>query len=120
MARFCAERGVAQSSFYPWKRRLAAAVPPAPPGAFVEAKVRGVDDELRVGVGGTGRVGGIVIELGRDRRVLVSRGFDRVLLLEVMDALESGGAGHATDASPPDASPQNTPHDAASARGCPS
>lgn len=89
VTRFCEERGIAASSFFAWKRRLAGA---APARAFVEATVLGVDDGHRLPgeEGGVGTVGGVAIELSRGRRVLVGRGFDRQLLLEVIEAIEAG------------------------------
>jgi hypothetical protein len=80
VARFCEARGIPASSFFPWRKRLRGAPAAA---AFVEAKVRGE----------TG--GGITIELVDGRRVMVSRGFDRDLLLDVIGALESGGGAEA-------------------------
>ena len=92
MAAFCAERGIGVSSFYPWKRRLsgsgdAAGVPASGAPAFVEATVRGVSGER----------GGVSVELPHGRRVAVARGFYRRLLLEVIEALESGGPGRTPD-----------------------
>ena len=84
-ARFCAERGIWASSFFAWKRKLSgAAKRSVAASGFVEATVGGVDDE---------RGGGVAIELSRGRRVSVKRGFDRRLLLEVIEALESGWGG---------------------------
>jgi len=84
-ARFCDERGIWASSFFAWKRKLAGAAGVAsPPPVFVEAKVRGVDDD---------RGGGVVIQVVGGRRIIVGRGFDRQLLLEAIDALESGVGG---------------------------
>ena len=78
VASFCARRGIAVSSFYPWKRRLAVGDTPA----FVEATIADVPDER----------GGVMIQVGAEgRRVIVTPGFDRRLLLEVLDALESCG-----------------------------
>ena len=84
-ARFCAERGLWASSLFAWKRKLADAQKggPTTTGAFVEARVRGVDGE---------DCGGVTIELASGRRLIVGRGFDRQLLLEVIDALEEAGA----------------------------
>ncbi len=73
---FCARRSIPASSLFAWRRRLAAP-------AFVEAEVRGVDDER----------GGVTVQLGGGRRVAVVRGFDRRLLLEVIEALESVAGG---------------------------
>jgi hypothetical protein len=80
---FCARRSIPTSSLFAWRRRLGEAAP-----VFVEARVRGVDDERG---GGGGGVGGVAVRLGGGRHVTVVRGFDRRLLLEVIDALESGG-----------------------------
>lgn len=79
VARFCAERRIPASSFFPWRKRLGG-TPTSP--AFVEAKVRDPTDGS-----------GVVIELPGGRRVIVSRGSDRDLLLEVIGALESGADG---------------------------
>ena len=82
VAAFCARRGIPVSTFSPWKRELGGARHGPPPGpVFVEATVRGVSD---------GR-GGVTIQVG-GRRVTVTRGFDRGLLLEVLEALEAGAA----------------------------
>lgn len=77
MGAFCARRSIPASSLFAWRRRLAGMAP-----VFVEAKVRGVDDE---------HGGGVTVRLGCGRCVAVSRGFDRLVLLEVIEALESGG-----------------------------
>lgn len=94
VAGFCAVRGISVSSFYPWKRRLGGTAGCADRSAFVEAKVSGVDagsgySEAAFGGADNERDGGVVIELGRGRRVSVTRGFDRLLLLDVIEALES-------------------------------
>jgi transposase-like protein len=82
VAAFCAQRGVAESSFYPWKRKLSEAGDTATRDdapTFVEATIRGVAEECS----------GVTVELPCGRRVTVTRGFDRRLLLEVLDTLES-------------------------------
>jgi len=81
VAAFCAERSIPASSFFPWRRRLAEAGEDGS-AVFVEAKV-GADD----------RQGeqGVTIVLAGGRRIMVGPGFDRRVLLEVIDALESGG-----------------------------
>jgi hypothetical protein len=81
VARFCDRRGIPASSLFVWKRRLADLIGAPPVSDFVEARVRGV--------GGAG--GGVTVELAGGRRIIVGGGFDRRLLLEVIDALESGG-----------------------------
>jgi hypothetical protein len=96
VAAFCVERGIAESSFYPWKRRLAGsagtrgeggegALGPEP--AFVEAKVGGDDPGKARGRGG------VRIALRGGVRVLVRRGFDRDLLREVIEAIGGRGVG---------------------------
>jgi hypothetical protein len=77
-AAFCRENALAESSFFSWRRRLAAR-PAASP--FVEAKVVAVPVVTRA-------AGVIDVRLRGGRRVRVRRGFDRVLLAEVVAALE--------------------------------
>lgn len=70
MAAFCARRGIAESSFYPWKRKLSEAGDTATLNggtAFVKATIRGIPEERR----------GVTVELACGRRVTVTRGFDR-------------------------------------------
>ena len=86
MQRFCEVRGIPSSSVFAWKRKLADAGAGGA-AAFVEAKFKSVDDEP--GRGG----GGIAIELAQGRRLIVGRGFDRLVLLEVIEALESVAGG---------------------------
>jgi transposase-like protein len=77
VAAFCARHGIAVSSLYAWRRRLAAAP------LFVEAKVADVPAGMR-------STGMIEVRLRGGRRLLVRReGFDRALLVEVVAALES-------------------------------
>jgi hypothetical protein len=79
VAAFCRDNGVAASSFFAWKRQLAA-TPAAP--AFVEATVTGAPTTTR-------SAGRIEVRLRGGRRVRVGRGFDRGLLAEVVAALEA-------------------------------
>ena len=81
MAAFCERRGIAESSFYPWKRKLAETGDTDGAAVFVEAKV-GADD-------GQGEHG-VTIELVGGRRIVVGPGFDRRVLLEVVELLEGG------------------------------
>ena len=77
VAAFCAGHGVAVSTLYRWRRRLAAGP------AFVEAKVAGAPAGKR-------STGMIEVRLRGGRRLRVrSDGFDRELLAEVVAALES-------------------------------
>ena len=74
------ERGISEGSFYTWKKRLR---PPAKPKrlskpAFVEVKSPTANT-----------AGTIEIGLHGERRLLVRRGFDRDLLIELIHALES-------------------------------
>ena len=90
--RFCRERGIPISTMFVWKRKLrdaggaaggASAGASAP--AFLEAIVRrGVPARAEAD-------GGVTIELSCGRRVRVSPGFDRGVLLEVLGVLESHG-----------------------------
>jgi len=91
VAAFCARRGLAVSTFYPWKRRLARGEDlPREAPAFVEARV--ISGDLRSGpvdlpTDGHGvMIAPVVGPIGR--RVLVTPGFDPRLLLEVLGTLE--------------------------------
>jgi hypothetical protein len=77
---YCQERGITQGSFYTWKRRLRSPAKPIrlPKPAFVEVKPSSLS-----------AAGAIEIFLHGDRRLLVRRGFDRDLLIELVRALES-------------------------------
>ena len=81
VAAFCQRRGIAESSFYPWKRKLADAGDTDGAAVFVEAKVGADDGHDKHGV---------MIELVGGRRIVVGPGFDRRVLLEVVEVLESG------------------------------
>jgi len=92
VAAFCARRGLAVSTFYPWKRRLASAAEfsHAATPAFVEARV--VSGDLRSGPADLPPDGhGVMIAPAggpEGRRVLVAPGFDPRLLLDVLGTLE--------------------------------
>jgi hypothetical protein len=70
---YCRQRGITESSFYTWKRRLRW---PAP--GFVEVKHPD-----------TPMAGALELILPGDRRLLVRRGFDRELLIELIRTLEA-------------------------------
>ena len=79
VAAYCLERGITQGSFYTWKRRLRS---PAkrnhpPKLAFVEVT------PPRMGTAGT-----IEVCLRGERRLLVRRGFDHDLLIDLVRTLE--------------------------------
>ena len=99
VAEFCARRGLAVSTFYPWKRRLASAAEfsHAATPAFVEARVvsgdlRPIHADLRSGPADLRPDGhGVMIAPAggpAGRRVLVAPGFDPRLLLDVLGTLE--------------------------------
>jgi hypothetical protein len=80
VAAYCRDRGIKDSAFYAWKRRLRS---PAKPNrlskpAFIELKPSSPS-----------ATAAIEICLRGERRLLVRRGFDRDLLIEVVRALES-------------------------------
>jgi len=88
VAEFCARRGLAVSTFYPWKRRLAseaAQTPRAATPAFVEARIAPAE---RRPVSADDHGCGVTIVLACGRRVLVAPGFDPRLLLDVLGTLE--------------------------------
>lgn len=89
VAVFCRERSLPVSSYYGWRRKLSDTT--ADPG-FVEARVIGEpgagDEKPGVGIASVPNSSGVRIELAGGRQVLVTRGFDRQVLLEVIHALE--------------------------------
>src|ERR1700729_982408 len=80
VAAYCVERGITQGTFYTWKRRLRspAKTNRLPKPAFVEVKPSSLP-----------ATGAIEICLHGGRRLLVRRGFDRDLLMDVVRAVES-------------------------------
>jgi transposase-like protein len=80
VAAYCRDRGIKDSAFYAWKRRLRSSAKPNRPSApaFVEVKPPK-----------TSAAGAIEIRLRGERHLLVRRGFDRDLLIEGVRALES-------------------------------
>ena len=87
VAAFCRRDGVAASSFFAWKRKLGSSLgsslgsPLALP-AFIEATV--ADSPLAAPPAGL-----IEVRLRGRRRLRVGRGFDRVLLADLVAALEA-------------------------------
>jgi hypothetical protein len=80
VATYCRDRGIKDSAFYTWKRRLRSPAKPSRTSkpAFVEVM------PPRAGMAGT-----IEICLRGERHLLARRGFDRELLIELIRALES-------------------------------
>jgi hypothetical protein len=79
VAAFCRRERVPQSSFFAWKRRLASESGPA----FVEVRDDAVADEAQPADDTP-----LELLLGRDRRLVIRRGFDAQALREVVRALE--------------------------------
>jgi transposase-like protein len=79
VASYCRKHGISKCSFYNWKRRLrqSAQGKVAPTAPFVELK----NPDSSIGEG-------IEIYLPGERRLLVRRGFDRDLLVELVRMLE--------------------------------
>ena len=96
---FCRDRGIAQSSLFAWRRRLAR----GEMGKFVQVKAAAADEPKSRAVADGGRDGSIdalpaasfvetsfiELRLSGDRRLILRRGFDRQLLLDLVDTLES-------------------------------
>jgi transposase-like protein len=80
VAAYCRDRGITDGAFYAWKRRLRSPTKSNRPSAsaFVEVKPAK-----------TSASEAIEICLRGERRLLVQRGFDRDLLIELIHALES-------------------------------
>jgi hypothetical protein len=88
---FCRERGIAASSLFAWRRRLAcreAVFKPVKIAATSTAAARdcGHDDDDDDDDGGG--EGAIELHLPGGRLLMVRRGFDRQLLVDVIHALE--------------------------------
>lgn len=82
MAAFCRRERVPESSFYFWKRRLAAEES-AESSRFVEVRTAALVDEAEAADDTP-----LELLLGRDRRLIIRRGFDVESLREVVRALE--------------------------------
>jgi transposase-like protein len=90
IARFCREQGVAESSLFTWKRRLAGDTQAAAGAAFVllkpapapegETPLRSLD-------------GAIELHLGQGRRLVLRPGFDPATLAAALAVLRGDGAG---------------------------
>ena len=80
VAAYCRDRGIKDSAFYAWKRRLRSSAKPhdLPKPAFVEVKPSNPS-----------ATGAIEICLPGERRLLVRRGFDHGLLIDLVHTLEA-------------------------------
>jgi hypothetical protein len=93
VARFCKERGVPESSFFAWRRRLRQAAMPLP--AFIEIKAQArdaggaADGGAAQGVAPPTSCPPIELLLPGDRRLLVRGDFDRRLLADLVRTLET-------------------------------
>ena len=88
IAEFLRAHGLCQQRFYAWRRRLESpahseALPAADQGAASPAFVRVVPTQCRDAPGGR-----IEVRLPHRRRVVVRSGFDRALLIALVQALE--------------------------------
>ena len=83
---YCRRRGVSAASFFAWRRRLVGAA-----GAAEFKPVKVVSEAGRVrGAKSAARVDSVIeLRLAGKRRVMVRRGFDRDLLIELIGALEA-------------------------------
>jgi hypothetical protein len=83
-AAWCREHDIAYASFFAWKRRLASVLPAVD---FVEilaaAESRPADTDPALGT-----TGAIQVCCRGGRTLVLRRGFDRRLLVEVIDVLE--------------------------------
>jgi len=95
IAAYCRQQRISQPSFFIWRRRLAAGADGA---AFVEVKTPAAEAKptARRGTleGTPSRLdAGIELRLRGGRRLRVRRGFDRGILLDLIDALERKPSG---------------------------
>jgi transposase-like protein len=79
VAAYCRDRGIKDSAFYAWKRRLRS--PAKSNRSLVPVFVEVTPPK-------TSAVGAIEICLPGERRLLARRGFDRELLIELIRTLE--------------------------------
>ena len=87
VAAFCRSNDIPASSFFAWRRKLAGPPPGATsaggrPAGVTPGFVEAVFPDVRCGAGR------VQIRLRGGRRLLVGRGFDRVLLAEVVALVE--------------------------------
>jgi hypothetical protein len=82
VARYCRERGITECSFYNWKKRLRGASPSRSRHLSIPAFVE-------VTPLNPAKTDAIEILLDEGRRLRVSPGFDRQLLLDLIHALEA-------------------------------
>ncbi len=88
VARFCRERGVPESSFFAWRRRLRARRLAHSSPAFVEVQANAHGDAGR-DTAAAEPSSPIELLLPGDRRLLLRSGFDRPALVELLHTLEA-------------------------------
>jgi hypothetical protein len=81
---FCRERGIAASSLFAWRRRLAGGEP-----MFIPVSIAATPRPAVPGDGDDGGEAAIELHLATGRRLMLRRGFDRQLLVDVIHALEA-------------------------------
>ena len=81
---FCRERGIAAASLFAWRRRLTSGE-----SMFKAVKIAAMPEPARRCGGDYGGEGVIELHLTGERRLMLRRGFDRDLLVDVIRALES-------------------------------
>lgn len=89
---FCRDNGITPSSLYAWRRRLAGGDGGTGAGKFVEVKptmAGGRSGPVMDDDGPADASSSIELRLGGGRYLLLRRGFDRRLLLDLLDALET-------------------------------
>ena len=83
VAAFCRDRGLRDSLFYDWKKRIRE----GESAKFVEVKVKEPDEQRTPALE---RYPAIEIRLSMGRSLLVERGFDAIHLRALLAALETG------------------------------
>jgi hypothetical protein len=84
VAAYCRNQAVTQASFFAWKRRLR---PTVQATEFVQVRAA-AEAKPAIADAAEGNSSAIELCLGGDRRLLVRRGVDRELLIEMIGILE--------------------------------
>jgi transposase-like protein len=88
---FCRERGIPQSSLFAWRRRLAARADSPRAAPFKAVTITPASSMMVPADADSASpvVSSVELLLPGDRRLLLRRGFDPQLLLDLIDVLES-------------------------------